>query len=390
MPGGDCGRSRHAGMSTTYGESGNHSIWTYELCGVPQWGAGMQAGCRRGDVGANKDAVTGTRAGDVCAGVNEPGKASTGSGALQMIAGTLWGAVGMSTQWQREQDASEGVLRRTWARYRGGGNRMSRTACEQGCMRQAERIQPREACADSGKGGGSMRMAQSGRSSEQDEKMAGGVKQGIGGGYSYIRQLEYNPGRTALWSTWYGRERMQGAGAAGDEEDDAKMEAVGGPVDAGQVTCMTAVIRTVLRLQQRPQDNGWMHFDGVQEPPKRLPDAPHDPGQNHITLAISKTQIEPAIVFEIDFLYKIQPKTRRFSQEVHCKTTVNHWKLIWLKPVEAIQMQRHPVESDGSVGIEHPLYSLSQKVKWPPLTQKSALKSMTKNVPTHSPLTNII
>jgi hypothetical protein len=33
------------------------------------------------------------------------------------------------------------------------------------------------------------------------------------------------------------------------------------------------------RLQRRPQDDGLMYFDGVQEPPKRLPDAPRGPGQ---------------------------------------------------------------------------------------------------------------
>ncbi|KAJ7720602.1 hypothetical protein B0H14DRAFT_2642660 [Mycena olivaceomarginata] len=250
----------HAGTSTTYGESGDHSARTCELCGALQlqWGAGMQAGCRRGDVGASKrgavrsvpstyrgrgaacirahsrrmlsvggEGVAGPRmhqwvkeggasarqrrtggcergahggrvrtvgrrdvgqgcpwrgcpqsivsgarsrvaaavrhrraraerirAEDVCAGANEPGKASVGSGALQVTAGTLWGAVGTSTQWQRERDASEGALRHTWARYSGGGNRTSGTACEQGCMRRAEWIRPREACADSGKGGG--------------------------------------------------------------------------------------------------------------------------------------------------------------------------------------------------------------------------------------------
>jgi hypothetical protein len=33
------------------------------------------------------------------------------------------------------------------------------------------------------------------------------------------------------------------------------------------------------RLQQRPEDDGLMHFDGIQELPERSPDAPHDPGQ---------------------------------------------------------------------------------------------------------------
>ncbi|KAJ7867777.1 hypothetical protein B0H14DRAFT_2572770 [Mycena olivaceomarginata] len=140
---------------------------------------------------ASEGHIWGSRLG-MLHGVNEPGKASMGSGALQMIAGTLWGAVG-STQWQREQDASEVVEETGWIR----------TACEQGCMRQAERIQPRDACIagreeavahevskkELKKGwaaqgaikffGGcsyntgesaAMRMAQSGRSSEQDEK----------------------------------------------------------------------------------------------------------------------------------------------------------------------------------------------------------------------------
>ncbi|KAJ7798592.1 hypothetical protein B0H14DRAFT_2617777 [Mycena olivaceomarginata] len=57
-------------------------------------------------------------------------KASTGSRALQVTAGMLWAAVGMSTRWQREQDASEGAFRRTWARYGGGGNRTSGIACK--------------------------------------------------------------------------------------------------------------------------------------------------------------------------------------------------------------------------------------------------------------------
>ncbi|KAJ7337409.1 hypothetical protein DFH08DRAFT_812762 [Mycena albidolilacea] len=229
MPGGDMGRSRHAGTSTTYGESGDHSIWTYELCGAPQWGAGIQAGCRHRDVGARdgvlrayERTVTGCgaeggvagprvhrwvkeggasarqrwtggvrargayggqgralgvsqvargrarmpvgvgarralwagraraehiRAGDACAGANEPGKASAGGGALQVTAGTLWGAVGTSTQWRREQNASEGEVQR-WRKQD------ERDCVRAGCMRRAERIRPREACADSRKGGG--------------------------------------------------------------------------------------------------------------------------------------------------------------------------------------------------------------------------------------------
>ncbi|KAJ7696893.1 hypothetical protein B0H14DRAFT_2650023 [Mycena olivaceomarginata] len=120
-------------------------------------GQGRAPGARSGVAAAVRHRRARTehiRAGDACAGANEPGKASAGSGALQVTAGTLWGAVGTSTQWQRERDASEGALRHTWARYSGGGNRTSGTACEQGCTRRAERIRPREACADSGKEGG--------------------------------------------------------------------------------------------------------------------------------------------------------------------------------------------------------------------------------------------
>jgi hypothetical protein len=80
---------------------------------------------------------------------------------------------------------------------------------------------------------------------------------------------------------------------------DAEMEAVGSPVDTGHHQRGTGKdacgrrwwweeIRShtrdncdadSARLQRRPQDDGLMLFDGVQEPPKRPPDAPYDPGQ---------------------------------------------------------------------------------------------------------------
>ncbi|KAJ7822023.1 hypothetical protein B0H14DRAFT_3732798 [Mycena olivaceomarginata] len=379
MPGGDVGRSRHAGTSTMYGESSDHSIWTYELRGMPQackWdvGVGMPvqvsgvqsgvrsvpahtadgvlrayertvAGCGAEHGGAvagpqvhqwvkeaghqrdkderveceqgahmggrDRDAVTETRAsagarsgvvaavrhrqaraeriraGDVCAGANEPGEASAGSGALQVTAGTLWGAVGTSTQWQHERDASEGALRCTWARYSGGGNRTTGTACEQGCIGRAERIRPREACADSGKGGGRERSWQGARWLEENcrpWKRVCGV----------VQQREWREAGAALeynsdWSLRIWKEGLrcgahETAGSACrvrgllvmrrtvqsrnsllERGLDAEMEAVGGPVAGHQqcgtsknaaggggggrrsgVTCVTAVMRTVL------------------------------------------------------------------------------------------------------------------------------------------------